>query len=333
MELNAEAARMASTLGKENVYNYSLGNPSLRPPQSVYDAISAILKEEDQIAVHGYSANAGMPKVRKAVADHINTRFGRNLSQEDIFIVPGSSAGLSMLCKGLSEDEDEFIVIAPFFPEYRAYLAATTAKLVVVDADPVSFYPDCRKIREAITKKTKALIVNTRNNPTGVIYPYEVLKELTDLLKEKEAEYGHPIFLISDEPYREIVYESEDLPYLMDMYDDTIVSYSYSKSLSLAGERIGYLAFSEHLSHKAEIIRAVAGAGRIFGHCCAPTLFQLVIMQCINDLSGVAQYKDNRDLLLKQLDRYGFTYIYPSGAFYILLKSPIAESVPVARHA
>ena len=333
MELNAYAAELARQIGAENVYNFSIGNPSVRPPESVYSAIQAALTVEDQITVHGYSPNPGIRKVRQAIADHINSRYSQDLSFENIYIVPGSSAGLSMLCKGLAEDGDEFIVLAPFFTEYRAYIAATNAELVIAEPDPATFYPDLNKLRNVISPRTKALIVNSPNNPSGVIYPKDLLVNLTDLLKEKEREYGHPIFLISDEPYREIVYNSEILPYLMELYDDTIVSYSYSKSLSLAGDRIGYLAFSSRLTNRDEIFRAVSGAGRIFGHCCAPTLFQLVIMQCIDDVSDIEQYKKNRDALTEHLSRCGFSFVYPEGAFYIMMKTPVDDSVGFSKLA
>ena len=333
MELNAYAAELTQEIGSENVFNFSIGNPNLRPPDSVYDAIRNALEEEDQTSVHGYSPNPGIRKVRQAIADHINSKYSQNLTYDNIYIVPGSSAGLSMLCKGLAEPGDEFIVIAPFFTEYRAYMAASDAALIVADSDPDTFYPDLNRLRNVISPRTKALIINSPNNPSGVIYPENILVSLTDLLKEKESEYGHPIFLISDEPYREIVYNGEKLPYLMDLYDDTIVSYSYSKSLSLAGERIGYLAFSSRLTHGAEIFRAVSGAGRIFGQCCAPTLFQLVIMQCIDDISDIDQYKKNRDVLTEHLSRCGFSFVYPEGAFYIMMKTPIQDSVEFSRLA
>ncbi len=333
MELNAYAAQLTREIGAENVFNYSIGNPNVRPPESVYSAIRSALEYDDQFTVHGYSPNPGIREVRQAIADHVNQKFGQVLSLDDIYIVPGSSAGLSMLCKALAEDNDEFIVLAPFFPEYRAYLASTNAKLVIVKPDPATMYPDLTELRRCITNKTKALIINSPNNPSGVIYPEEVLTRITDILKEKENDFGHPIFLISDEPYREIVYNGETLPYLMDMYDNTIVSYSYSKSLSLAGDRIGYLAFSRKLTNKSEIIRAVSGAGRIYGHCCAPTLFQLVIMQCIDDLSDIDQYRKNRDLLTGHLTRCGFEFVNPEGAFYIMMRSPLQDSVEFSRLA
>ena len=333
MELNAYAAQLTRELGPENVFNYSIGNPNVRPPESVYSAIRSALDDDDQFTVHGYSPNPGIRKVRQTIADHINSKFGQDLSFEDIYIVPGSSAGLSMLCKALAEDDDEFIVLAPFFPEYRAYIAATNARLIEAKPDPVTFYPDLDALKELITPHTKALIVNSPNNPSGVIYPVEVLKDLTSLLKEKEQEYGHPIFLISDEPYREIVYNGEKLPYMMDLYDNTIVSYSYSKSLSIAGDRIGYLAFCSRLINKAEIFRAVSGAGRIFGHCCAPTLFQLVIMDCIDDLSDIEQYKKNRDVLTEHLSKCGFAFLKPEGAFYIMMRSPMPDSIEFSTYA
>ena len=333
MELNAQAAALAAEIGSENVFNYSIGNPNLPPPPSVYEAIASVLKEEDQTAVHGYGPNAGIREVREAIAGHINSRFGQDLTYEDIFVVAGSCAGLSILLKALAVPGDEVICIAPYFTEYAAFLMAAGAKLVAVDADPQTFFPDVSAIREAISPRTRAVIVDSPNNPTGVIYPLDVLQDLAAMLREKETEYGHPIYLVSDEPYREIVFEGEDLPYLMDLYDDTIVSYSYSKSLSLAGQRIGYLAFSSRIAERKEIIRAVAGAGRIYGHTCAPTLFQRVLLHCIGDTADVSLYRQNRDLLVGQLEQCGFSFVPPHGAFYVMVKSPIPDAVAFARDA
>lgn len=331
MELNAYAAGLERTYGKDTVFNYTLGNPSVVPPESVYEAVRDLMNKTDQMAVHGYSPNPGFRNVRQHIAEMINQKYGRELTLEHVYLVPGSCAGLAILCKALTEPGDEFIVIAPYFTEYSAYVDAAGAKLVEVMVDLETFHLDNEAIRRAITPHTKAIIIDSPNNPSGAVYPEENLRCLSRVLREKEAEYGHPIFLISDEPYREIVYGDTEVPYLMNLYGHTIVSYSYSKSLSLAGERIAYLAFSEEIPDLPDLMRAVGGAGRIFGHACAPTLFQLALLKCSDDLVDISQYRENRDLLAGHLKKCGFEFVPPEGAFYILMKSPVDDAVRFAK--
>ena len=333
MELNAYAKALSAVHGAENVFNYSIGNPDLRPPRSVYDAIRAVLEEEDQTAVHGYGPALGLPEVREAVAAHIRGRFGAPLTAENIYMVAGSCAGLAIAVRALVKPGDEVILIAPYFTEYPVFIEAAGAKTVSVPADPSTFYPDVDAIGRAITPRTKAVILNTPNNPSGAVYPEEILRKLTDLLKRRAVVNGRPIYLISDEPYREIVFTGREQPYLMDLYDDTIVSYSFSKSLSLAGDRIGYLAFGDKLSFRKEIMAAAVNAGRLLGHTCAPTLFQKILPRCIGDTADLGRYRENRDLLAGHLESCGFDIVPPEGTFFLLMKSPVPDAGVFARLA
>ncbi|MGI5888385.1 MAG: pyridoxal phosphate-dependent aminotransferase [Oscillospiraceae bacterium] len=332
-QLNAKGRVLAGEFGKENVFNYSIGNPSLPPPPSVYEAIAEILKEPDQVAVHGYSSNMGMQEVRQCVADDINRKFGQNLTYEDIYLTCGSCAALSILFKGLTEPGDEFILIAPFFPEYSVFLEAAGAKEVRVMAHEGDFMIDPDAVEKAVNQYTKAVVIDSPNNPSGAIYTEDNIKALCAVLSKKEKEFGHPIFLISDEPYREVVYDGVKVPYIMSYYDDTIVCYSYSKALSLAGERIGYIAFSNKIDGVLELVKAVYGAGRVNGHACAPTLFQKVLLKCIDDTTDISVYKKNRDILMENLSADGFTFVHPDGAFYLMLKSPVPDAKEFSDHA
>ena len=325
-QLNTIGNKLAEKFGKENVFNYSIGNPSLPPPQSVYDAIISILKEPDQVAVHGYSSNWGMKDVRTSIAEGINRKFGLDLTYDCIYLTCGSCAALAVLFKGIAVPDDEFIVIAPFFPEYTVFIEGAGAKQVVAMAHEGDFMIDIDNVRNAITEKTKAIIIDSPNNPTGAVYTEDNIIALCNLLREKEQEYGHPIYLISDEPYRDVVYEDINVPYVMSYYDDSIVCYSFSKSLSLAGERIGYIAFSNKIDNWQDLAKAVYGAGRINGHTCAPTLFQKVLLTCADDLTDISVYKENRDILMEGLSSMGFSFVYPDGAFYLMVKSPLEDA-------
>ena len=329
-QINSIGSKLAEEFGKENVYNYSIGNPSLPPPQSVYDAILSILREPDQVAVHGYSSNWGMKDVRAHLAEGINSKFGQTLTYENIFLTCGSCAALSVLFKGLAVPGDEFIVIAPFFPEYTVFIEGAGAKQVIAMAHEGDFMIDIDNLRNAITEKTKAVIIDSPNNPTGAVYTEENIKALCSLLREKEAELGHPIYLISDEPYRAVVYDDIEVPYPMSYYDDSIICYSFSKSLSLAGERLGYIAFSNKIDNWLDIAKAVYGAARINGHAGTPTLFQKVLLTCADDLTDISVYKTNRDILVENLSEMGYSFVYPDGAFYLMVKSPIADATEFA---
>ena len=313
----------SAEIGAENVYDFSLGNPSVPAPAEVNDTIRALLDTESSVLLHGYTSAQGDANVRKTIADNINQRFGVGISPNQIYMTCGAAASLSICLKALVEDgaEDECIVFAPFFTEYRVFIENAGAKIVISQPLEKTFQIDICDLESKINPHTKAIIVNSPNNPSGVVYSEETIKALCELLKRKSEEYGKPIYLIADEPYRELVYSGVEVPYLMNYYDNTLVCYSYSKSLSLPGERIGYIAVSPKMEDGMNIYLAVCGAGRSLGYVCAPSLFQQVIARCIDAKVNVEAYKENRDLLYDNLTAYGYECVKPDGAFYLFVKA------------
>lgn len=308
-------------IGAENVYDFSLGNPSIPAPNCVKETIIDLLEKEDSILLHGYTSAQGDVNVRKTIADFINNKYDTKLCADNIYMTVGAAASLTISLKALAVPEDEFIVFTPFFPEYRTFIESAGGKLVAVPSNEDDFQIDIAKFTEAITPKTKAVVFNSPNNPSGVVISKENIIALCKTLKEKSEEYGHPIYLISDEPYRELVYDDVEVPYLTKHYDNTLVCYSFSKSLSLPGERIGYIVVSNEMEDAEDVYAAVCGAGRALGYVCAPSLFQRVIAKCIGETSDIAIYKKNRDLLYNGLTELGFQCIKPDGAFYLFAKS------------
>ncbi len=320
-----EGKQMAAKYGKENVYDFSLGNPNVPAPKAVNDAIKDILDQEDSLLVHGYMSNSGYEDVRSAIAESLNKRFGTTFDQEAILMTVGAAGGLNVVLKTLLNPGDEVITFAPYFGEYRSYVGNYDGVLKVVPANVPSFQPDLSAMKAMITPKTKALIVNTPNNPTGVIYSEETIKEMAKILMEKEKEFGTSIYLISDEPYRELAYDGAFVPYLTQYYHNTIVGYSYSKSLSLPGERIGYLVMPRELDD-AEDVRAAANvANRILGFVNAPSLIQRAVAKCLDAQVDLDYYDRNRKTLVEGLRACGFTCVEPQGAFYLFLKSPVED--------
>ena len=313
----------AAEIGAENVYDFSLGNPSVPAPADVNDTIRELLDTQSSVLLHGYTSAQGDAGVRQVIADRINARFGVGISPNLIYMTCGAAASLSICLKALVEDgaEDECIVFAPFFTEYRVFIENAGAKIVVSQPLEKTFQIDVCDLERKITPKTKAIIVNSPNNPSGVVYSEETVKALCELLERKSEEYGKPIYLIADEPYRELVYSGVEVPYLMNYYDNTLVCYSYSKSLSLPGERIGYIAVSPKMADGTNIYLAVCGAGRSLGYVCAPSLFQQVIARCIDAKVNVEAYKENRDILYDNLTAYGYECVKPDGAFYLFVKA------------
>ncbi|HAG42619.1 MAG TPA: pyridoxal phosphate-dependent aminotransferase [Clostridium sp.] len=308
-------------IGAENVYDFSLGNPSIPAPNCVKETIIDLLEKEDSILLHGYTSAQGDVNVRKTIADFINNKYDTKLCADNIYMTVGAAASLTISLKALAVPGDEFIVFTPFFPEYRTFIESAGGKLVAVPSNEDDFQIDIAKFTEAITPKTKAVVFNSPNNPSGVVISKENIIALCKTLKEKSEEYGHPIYLISDEPYRELVYDDVEVPYLTKHYDNTLVCYSFSKSLSLPGERIGYIVVSNEMEDAEDVYAAVCGAGRALGYVCAPSLFQRVIAKCIGETSDIAIYKKNRDLLYNGLTELGFQCIKPDGAFYLFAKS------------
>ena len=312
--------KRAAEVGEENIYDFSLGNPNVPSPEFIKKAIIDIVSGTDPVAVHGYTIAPGNAEVRELLAKSINDKQGTSFSGKNLFMTSGAAAAITITFKALSEPGDEFLTFAPFFPEYRCFVESTGAKLVVTPARTEDFQIDFDAFEKLLNSKTKAVIVNSPNNPSGVVYSIETIKKLTELLRIKEKEYGHPIFLISDEPYREIAYDGIEVPYLTKYYDDTIVCYSYSKSFSLPGERIGYIVVPDTIADFGKVYGAIAGAGRILTHVNAPSLFQLVVARCAGLPSDISTYEKNGKLLYQGLIEAGFTCVKPQGAFYLFPK-------------
>lgn len=315
------AKKRKAEIGEDKVFDFSIGNPSVPAPACVREAAIDLLQNEDEVLLHGYTSAQGDAGLRKNIAEYINEQHGTSLTADSLYITVGAAASLTISLTALAEDGDEFITFAPFFPEYRVFVEKTGSKLVVVNSSPEDFQIDCEAFEKALTPHTKGVILNSPNNPSGVVVTEECIKTVCGILEKKQEEYGHPIFLITDEPYRELVYDGVKVPYLMNYYDNTIVCYSYSKSLSLPGERIGYIAVSDKAVEWKNIYAAICGAGRALGYVCAPSLFQQVVARCIGKTSDVSVYKKNRDILYNALTEYGYRCIKPDGAFYLFVEA------------
>ena len=314
--------KRAAEVGADKVYDFSLGNPNVPAPDGVKEAAERLLAMPDNTVLHGYTSAQGDAEVRKAVADNINARFGADVSPDFIYMTCGAAASLTITLNALYEDGDEFILLAPFFPEYSVFVKAAGGTPVVVPFDEKTFAPDLSALEKAVTPRTKGVIVNSPNNPSGTVYTRKTLDGIVSLLERKSAEYGRKIVLIADEPYRELVYDDIEVPYLPNLYPDTVVCYSYSKSLSLPGERIGYIAISPRMTEKENVYAAVCGAGRALGYVCAPSMFQRVAAACVNERPDITAYRRNRDLIYSALTEMGYDCVHPDGAFYLFVRSP-----------
>ncbi len=311
-----EGNRLAGIYGAENVYDFSLGNPNVPAPETVKDAIRELLNEEDPVVLHGYTnSNAGYEDVRTAVAESLNAKFGTNFSAKNITMTVGAAGGLNVILKSLLNPGDEVIAFAPYFGEYRSYTNNYDGVLVEISPDTETFQPKLDEFEAKITAKTKAVIVNTPNNPTGVVYSEETIKKMAAIMEAKQKEFGTDIYLISDEPYRELAYDGVEVPYLTKYYANTVVGYSYSKSLSLPGERIGYLVIPNEAADSEKLIGAANVATRILGFVNAPTLQQKVVKKCLNEKTDISYYNRNRETLYHGLKELGFECIKPEGAF------------------
>lgn len=324
-EMFEEGKRLEKIYGKENVFDFSLGNPSVPAPKEVNESIIKIIKEEDSNFVHGYMSNSGYEDVREKIANSINKKFSTNFKFNNIIMTVGAASGLNIVLKSILNPEDEVIVFAPYFSEYNNYIQNYDGIVKVIKPNLKDFMPNLEEFEKSINEKTKAVLINTPNNPTGVIYPEEIIIKLTDIMKEKESKFNNPIYLISDEPYRELVYENITVPYVTKYYDNSMIVYSYSKSLSLPGERIGYVVIPDELENSQEMIDAVTIANRIIGSVNAPSLMQRVIANCLDVNVDIESYNKNRNLLYKILLENNFKCIKPQGAFYIFVKSPIPD--------
>ena len=320
-ELFEYGNRRAAEVGRENVYDYSLGNPSIPSPPEVNETIVRLLQEMPSLAVHGYTTAMGDPATRKAISDDLNARFGVHTKPEEFFIMNGAAPELVAVLRALSVPGAEVLAIAPYFPEYKPFVEGAGLTFKVVPADVPGFQINFEALDKMITHRTHAIILNSPNNPSGVVYTRDTLKKLARLLADKIMDFGHPIYLISDEPYRELSYGVE-VPWLPSIYNDTIVCYSYSKSLSIPGERIGYVYVPASACRSKELYAAVAGAARVCGHVCAPSLWQKVIARCTHLRPDLEAYDRNRTRLYEALTAMGYEMAKPDGAFYLFIKAP-----------
>ena len=325
--------KRAAEVGAENVFDFSLGNPNVPAPDFIRDAAVDILMHGDPTEVHGYTIAPGKPAVREVLAADLKRRFGMEVTGKNLFMTAGAAASVTITFKALTEPGDEFVTFAPFFPEYRVFVEACGGKLVVVPAKTDDFQIDLTALERGLTPQTKAVIVNSPNNPSGAVYRETTIRRLADLLRAKEQEYGHPIFIVADEPYREIVYDGASVPCIPLFYDNTIVCYSYSKSFSLPGERIGYIVVPDTAADFARIYGAIAGAARVLTHVNAPSLWQLVVARCAGKAADLSTYAKNAALLYDGLTALGFSCVRPQGAFYLFPQALEPDDAAFCRRA
>ena len=325
--------KRAAEVGAENVFDFSLGNPNVPAPDFIRDAAVDILMHGDPTEVHGYTIAPGKPAVREVLAADLKRCFGMEVTGKNLFMTAGAAASVTITFKALTEPGDEFVTFAPFFPEYRVFVEACGGKLVVVPAKTDDFQIDLTALERAVTPRTKAVIVNSPNNPSGAVYSETTIRRLADLLRAKEQEYGRPIFIVADEPYREIVYDGASVPCIPLFYDNTIVCYSYSKSFSLPGERIGYIVVPDTAADFARIYGAIAGAARVLTHVNAPSLWQLVVARCAGKAADLSTYAKNAALLYDGLTPLGFSCVRPQGAFYLFPQALEPDDAAFCRRA
>ena len=320
-----EGNRLRAKYGAAKVFDFSLGNPSVPAPDSVREAIIELVNNTDPTVLHGYMSNAGFEDVRQTIAESLNRRFDTKFSAKNLIMTVGAASGLNVILKTVLNPGEEVIVFAPYFLEYGAYVRNYDGVLVEISPDTTTFQPNLAEFEQKITPKTKAVIVNTPHNPTGVVYSEETIRKLSAILEAKQKEFGTVIYLISDEPYRELAYDGVEVPYLTKYYDNTVVGYSYSKSLSLPGERIGYLVIPDEADGSEELISAATIANRTLGCVNAPSLIQKVVAKCVDAKTDLAAYDKNRQALYNGLKECGFECIKPQGAFYLFVKSPVED--------
>lgn len=332
-ELFEYGKKRKAEIGAENVFDFSIGNPSVPAPETVKTALIELLQNNDPVALHGYTSAQGDPGVRRAIADYLNRTYEAGVNADLIYLTAGAAGALTASLTALLNPGDEVLLPAPFFPEYRVFVERTGAKVVPVPCDSKTFQPDYKALEAAFTDRTRVLLLNSPNNPTGAVIPEEGIVRIAEILNAKQKEYGKPIYLISDEPYRELVWGNATVPYLTRYYDNTLVCYSFSKSLSLPGERIGYVLVSPKAENAGDVYAAVCGAGRALGFVCAPSLFQFLIPHCLGLTADFSIYRKNRDLLTGGLRKLGFTVVEPDGAFYLFVKAPEPDAAAFAERA
>ena len=320
-ELFEYGKKKKQIIGDDNVYDFSIGNPSVPSPKIVNDTLKELIDTTPSTILHGYTSASGDNFVKEKIAEYINSKYNANVNSSLIYMTCGAAASLSITFRALLNKGDEVIVIAPYFPEYKVFVENAFGKVVIVNSEIPSFLPNFEELERSISEKTKAIIINSPNNPTGVVYNDKIISKLSEILIKKEEEFKKNIYLISDEPYRELVYGDIYVPYITNYYHNSIVCYSFSKSLSLPGERIGYILVSPKLQNASEIYKCICGAGRSMGFVCAPALFQYIIPKCLGYTSDITIYEENRNILYNELTKYGYELVKPDGAFYIFMKS------------
>lgn len=326
-ELFEYGLKRKAEIGKENVFDFSLGNPSVPAPDCVKEALLELVSETDPVTLHGYTSAQGAPDVRSSCADYVNKSFGTNYTGDNFYMTVGAAASLTITLTAISESDGEVIILAPFFPEYTVFIKQAGMTPVVVKCREEDFQVDFEALRAAINENTKAIIINSPNNPSGVVFSKETITELACVLNEAQRQFNKEIYIIADEPYRELVYgDGVSVPFVPEFYNNTIVCYSFSKSLSLPGERIGYVLVPDTAKDWQKIYYAVCGAGRSLGYVCAPSLFQRIVPKCIGKTADISVYKKNRDILCKALEKYGFKVAQPDGAFYLFVKALESDS-------
>lgn len=319
--LSAYGSERAKEIGYENVFDYSLGNPSVPAPESFTQEMIRLLQENDPVSLHGYSPSLGIDSVREAVADSLNNRFDMNYEKKDVFMVSGAAGAIAHAARAVTSPGDEILTFAPFFPEYMPYISATGAVLKIVPADISTFQINFDSFIDMLNDKVMAVLINTPNNPSGIVYSTETIDKLAMILSEKEEEFGHPIYLISDEPYREIVFDGVDAPFIAAHYHNTITCYSFSKSLSLPGERIGYIAVNPACEDSSLLVDMFGQISRGIGHNCPPSIIQLAVAQALYDTADLSVYETNKNLLYTELTKMGFEIVEPGGTFYMFPKA------------
>lgn len=325
-ELFEYGKRLEEKVGKDNVFDFSLGNPNVPTPKYVSDELKHIISTYDPVFLHGYTSATGDCDVRSAVANDLNARFCANFSADDVYMTCGAAASLAITFNAILNHGDEVIAIAPYFPEYKVFVSHAGGVLRVAQSKEKTFQIDVNKIKSVLSDKTRAVIINSPNNPSGVVYTEESVSALADLLKEHKRKTGNTVYIISDEPYRELVYGGVKVPFITNYYDDSIVCYSFSKSLSLPGERIGYIAVNSNAFDRLDLRAAIAGSGRALGYVCAPNLFQQLIKNVLGKPVDASVYENNRNLLCGALEKFGYEVVKPDGAFYAFVKTPTGDS-------
>ncbi len=320
-ELFEYGKKRKQAIGVDKVFDFSIGNPSVPAPSIVNDTLVELIQTVEPTKLHGYTSASGDNFVKEAIAKYINNKYNTDVSGNLIYMTCGAAASLSITFRAILNPGDEVIVFTPYFPEYKVFVENASGKIVPVESSIPSFIPDFEALEKSINKNTRAVIINSPNNPTGVVYSEEVIKKLSDILRCKEKEFNQNIYLVSDEPYRELVYGDVDVPYITNYYDNAIVCYSFSKSLSLPGERIGYILVNPKCNDSVNVYKAICGAGRSMGFVCAPALFQYMVPKCLGYTSNIKVYEENREILYNELTKYGYEVVKPEGAFYIFMKS------------